>query len=122
MRDALARRSAGRGTRDLLQRLDGPVRVAAEGPGGSCVRGFGASDQVGEDGAEVVIQTASAPDPARVRLGKGRYGRRLGIEATEAKPDGDILRVPVKGRGPPGGVPATQLVIADVPVSDIYRC
>lgn len=69
-----------------------------------------------------MIQAEPAPDPARVRLGKGPLGRRLGLEAPEAKRDGDLLRVAVHAKGPPRGVAPTQLVISDVPVSDIYRC
>ena len=42
--------------------------------------------------------------------------------SAEAKRDGDLLRVPVDAKGPPGGVAPTQLVTSDVPVSDIYRC
>jgi len=122
VRDALAREGGGGGPQDLLKRLDGPLRVASYVPGGNCVRGFGASDEVGIDKGELVIQPASAPDPARVRLGQGLASRRLALEDAKVRRDGDLLRLSVGRQGASGGLSPAQIAIADVLVSDIYRC
>jgi len=111
--------------RDLLDELEGTVRVAASATGSGCLRGLGGGDRLDPPGGELIMRVKGKADPGATPLGGGQEVERpltRGVRFDEPEADGGRLRIPFSYDPGVAGVSPLGLVTGDLPASAFYRC
>lgn len=116
--------SADKPWRNLIDGVDGAVRVLLYPGGGRCLTGIAGSDSIEPREGEFLLEPSGEPDTGRLgfiggeRSGPNPFG---GIDFGDAEESGNFLRVPFDYGSRPAISPALSLR-GDLPVSTYYDC
>lgn len=115
--------------RELLESVEGPLRLAVPSDG-DCLQGLAGADSLKPAEGEIVVDPDGDPERSRASFledadepsGRSLPGPFRGAEFDEAKVDGDLLRAPFSyDSNAPGPSPVGGL-LGDVPASSFYDC